>query len=1006
MGLYLATGRNQLSGSDWTITTTANDGNLTAKQYYFSIQARNRVGRNLPLYSSQITVNTNDSISFTINSSALQNGEGWISYIISVNNTNDSFTYSQIAEIPILNLDNNTLNTLPLTLKLINDEQLAQNKIITNASLLPTTLAVHGMLRGLQSTGLIYRYDLFDSNTTIDNINVLLGYNNKRWKIVGTFLTYLDDVTDTDGCSQDLREITNFSNVVVPKYNSNGSDSPGIQFWITDPNVIEANTLVQLDVKLGSVNKSNLFSKKLKLIFKGYVNLLTGIKRTTFSNNSSVSFSTIDIDYDYDYQNPVLKLEDDLQVNEAYILEVRLNFSAFELNSLISNGSFISILPYFTTSSSTYNSVGTVLGNLILKDSDQRRLVPNTSLTLTALKGSGLIKNYSFPQLPEQLVSNVLPSTDNQKVVINKEGICYIATNIPSDAVLRAVVSSIAGENTSTQWSSYSSVAANKALTVTLTYPCTSDGLGTIRGDYPDVIAGNTKGYFNPYQVNIYIQRQSDLVIKKFTYTVVPGTSQVFEITDFDGTVVTNNNTNSDNSFGLFNISNQSFTKLNTGTFSADSYRISVSFVYNGNQITKISHNPAVLSSISSDYATEIDITFSELFDRTKYWAQAVTDIATLKNIVSTNITNYQSRYVINNNSVYRYNPISTLTDDGIYILKPNDVLSSNPGRWISNNTNTIYSGSGVPSTTLGNINDYYLNTNNGDYYQKTNSTTWTLLLNLKGIPGTIWYTGSGVPSNSSGVINDYYLNSANGDYYVKGSSTWSLQGNLRGLQGVTGSPGNLWYSGSTVPSSGLGVDGDLYLKTDTSDVYQKSSGSWSIIANIKGATGAAGSISGSISGLVFDWTTTAPTTTSTQGGVWNNNGVFKFRDISNGSDNTFAYIDKIQSYTKPQTIVPQNLTYSATIAIDASLTEIFKLSLTGNAAISNATNLIDGTTYLFWISQDATGSRTVTWGTNYDFGVLGTPTLTTTANKKDILYFISDGTKLCFLGIARGYNV
>ena len=1005
MGLYLATGRSQLTNSDWTITTTANDGNLTAKSYYFSIQARNRVGRNLPLYSDQITTNTNDSISFTINSSALKNGEGWISYIISVNSINSVFTYSQIAEIPIVNLDTNTSNSLPLTLKLINNEQLAQSKIITNTSELPSTLAVHGMLRGLQSTGLIYKYDLFDSTSTVNNTSILLGYNNRRWKQVGTFLTYLNNVTGADGCSQDLREITDFSNVIVPKYNSNGSDSPGIQFWLTNSNVIEANTLVQLDVKLGSVNKSNLFSKKLKVIFKGYVNLLTGIKRTVFSNNTSVNFSTVDIDYDYDAQNPVLKLEDDLQVNEAYVLEVKLNFSAVELNDLISNGSFISILPYFTLSSSTYNSVGTILGNLILKESDQRRIIPNTALTLTALKGSGLIKNYSFPVLPEQLISQVLPSTDNQKVVINKEGICYIATNIPSDAVLRAVVGSIAGEVTTSAWSSYASVAANKALTVTLTYPCTSTGLGTIRGNYPDVIAGNNKGYFNPFQVNIYIQRQSDLVIKKFTFTVVPGTTQVFTITDFNGTVVTNTNVNSDTRFGLYTTTSRSFTSATTGTFTADSYRIADSLVYNGNQITKISHDSTILSAIDSNYATEIDLNFSELFDRIKYVAQPITDITTLKTLVSTNITNYQSRYVINNNSNYRYNPTSTLTNDDIYVIKPNDVLTSNPGRWLSSNTNTIFNGSGVPSSTLGNINDYYLNLANGDYYQKTTSIVWTLISNIKGIQGTVWYTGSTVPNNSSGLISDYYLNATNGDYYLKGSSTWTLQGNLRGLQGIQGNPGNLWYSGSTVPSSGLGVNGDLYLKIDTSDLYQKSSGTWAIITNIKGATGASGSIAGSISGITFDYTTTAPTTTSTQGGIWNNNGIFKFRNISNGSDNTFAYIDKQQSYTKPQTITPQTLTYAATIAIDASLTEIFRLTLTGNAIISNATNLVDGTTYLFWIIQDSTGSRIITWGTNYDFGVLGTPTLTTTANKKDLLSFISDGTKLYFLGIAKTYS-
>ena len=47
---------------------------------------------------------------------------------------------------------------------------------------------------------------------------------------------------------------------------------------------------------------------------------------------------------------------------------------------------------------------------------------------------------------------------------------------------------------------------------------------------------------------------------------------------------------------------------------------------------------------------------------------------------------------------------------------------------------------------------------------------------------------------------------------------------------GAPGADGATWYTGASAPGAGLGVDGDLYLNTSTSDVYRKSAGSWGII--------------------------------------------------------------------------------------------------------------------------------------------------------------------------------
>lgn len=58
------------------------------------------------------------------------------------------------------------------------------------------------------------------------------------------------------------------------------------------------------------------------------------------------------------------------------------------------------------------------------------------------------------------------------------------------------------------------------------------------------------------------------------------------------------------------------------------------------------------------------------------------------------------------------------------------------------------------------------------------------------------------------------------------------------GATGAKGADGATWLSGAAAPTT-QGKDGDYFINTVTWDVYKKSSGAWSKIGNIKGATGA-----------------------------------------------------------------------------------------------------------------------------------------------------------------------
>ena len=72
--------------------------------------------------------------------------------------------------------------------------------------------------------------------------------------------------------------------------------------------------------------------------------------------------------------------------------------------------------------------------------------------------------------------------------------------------------------------------------------------------------------------------------------------------------------------------------------------------------------------------------------------------------------------------------------------------------------------------------------------------------------------------------------------------------------------------------------------------------------------------------------------------------------------------------------------------------------------ALGAATNQVDGAVYVLTVIQDGTGSRTLSFNSNYKFTGGSAPTLTTTAAARDILVFVSNGTNMFEIG--RSLNV
>lgn len=118
------------------------------------------------------------------------------------------------------------------------------------------------------------------------------------------------------------------------------------------------------------------------------------------------------------------------------------------------------------------------------------------------------------------------------------------------------------------------------------------------------------------------------------------------------------------------------------------------------------------------------------------------------------------------------------------------------------------------------------------------------------------------------------------------------------------------------------------------------------------------------------------------------------FNDVWNSEN------DHSRNYSQQQLFGMKALTDGATINWDLRYEQVANVTLEGNRTLANPTNGEAGGTYLLVVKQDATGSRTLSFGANYLFPSGTAPTLSTSANAVDVLSFIFDGTNM--LGVAQ----
>lgn len=123
---------------------------------------------------------------------------------------------------------------------------------------------------------------------------------------------------------------------------------------------------------------------------------------------------------------------------------------------------------------------------------------------------------------------------------------------------------------------------------------------------------------------------------------------------------------------------------------------------------------------------------------------------------------------------------------------------------------------------------------------------------------------------------------------------------------------------------------------------------------------------------------------------------------LQGGTTNEYYHLTNAE-YTLVHAGV-STLTDAATIAVDASLANNFRVVLGGNRTLGAPSNPTSGQVINIRIVQDGTGSRTLAYNSVYKFPGGSAPVLTTTAGAKDFMscqYDATDATWFCVLNKA-----
>lgn len=102
-----------------------------------------------------------------------------------------------------------------------------------------------------------------------------------------------------------------------------------------------------------------------------------------------------------------------------------------------------------------------------------------------------------------------------------------------------------------------------------------------------------------------------------------------------------------------------------------------------------------------------------------------------------------------------------------------------------------------------------------------------------------------------------------------------------------------------------------------------------------------------------------------------------------------------VETWQRQQYFPTFALTDAANISWDLDLAQVASITLGGNRTLTNPTNKKNGGHYTLHVIQDATGGRTLAFGSEYKWPGAVAPVVSAAANARDVVSIVSDGTNM-----------
>jgi hypothetical protein len=595
-----ASQQNTFSSS--LLSATVSSGGNTTQSFtrWVWIQGLTRGGLNLQTALGQKTINTGEQLTVSLDS-ALPNGCDTMGIVISFSEDSSAVNSRIVGIIWLRDKNQTTERSLPASLVFSRDEHFAVNGSVTATANLSSVNPINGLIRYVTNESLYYLYDaegwLPESQNTIGWMPLTASENGTKTRGNQCYLTSTKTPRPNSylfgGCDCPIASLTENSSIDIPYGWESGTETLPIKIWIlNEDNPINnrkfiLNPTIDKDPVLGQER----LTENTTITPNFIIDYDTGIVDEILSNTPIT----------YKPTEPFYRLTSQLNAEKAIEFEIVTNAVIglgqkidFNINAANNTGTSI-IAPTF--------------GSSILPETSTNPKFFRCLPTLIE-KGMGIyqipdsINAYYFNYTTTQGYTGLVANTSDQIVLLNAQqnGECRVVQGLSSrlsTEAIRAVISTESGVQSASEGSNTISLAENDQLVISFSHP------SSIRSNYPDVIAGTDSTFLiDSYIIELDLDGSS-YYFSNYSPALTP---ENIAISSISGVSTTPPTVNSDNDFGLFELTGLTISvNSGQGTLPATTTaKIRIYQVYGeGTTLSKISHSTALgcISETTSSFS-------------------------------------------------------------------------------------------------------------------------------------------------------------------------------------------------------------------------------------------------------------------------------------------------------------------------------------------------------------------------------------------------------------------